>query len=96
MIAASCEKHNTGAVGRLLGMCLLLVVGGVLVAVQSGTKPSDAPPWAWLAGIAVCGLGLLLIYRPWKNPREFWAGCSLETEEATLQSLEKLEAYLRK
>lgn len=96
MIAASCEKHNNGAIGRALGLGLSLGAGVILVVALTGKALGEAPPWALLAGMAVCGLGLLLTYRPWRNARSFWAGCSLETEEATLQSLEKLEAYLRK
>lgn len=96
MIAASCEKYNGRAAGRLLGLCLSPCAGALLMVALSAGKSGGVPPWALLAGIAVCGLGLLLTYRPWKNPREFWAGCSLETEEDTLRSLEKLEAYLRK
>lgn len=96
MIAASCEKYNNGAIGHALGLGLSLGAGVMLIVLLSGKALGEAPLWAWLAGIAVCGLGLWLTYRPGLRVRNFWAGCSLETEEATLQSLEKLEAFLRK
>ena len=96
MIAASCEKHNNGSIGRALGLGLSLGAGILLPVLLSGKALGEAPTWTLLAGMAVSGLGLWLTYRPGRTPRSFWAGCSLETEEDTLQSLEKLEAYLRK